>query len=179
MGRQMARLDAVAVGILMLSVLIAIAAVALCLAVPYFAWRFLVTPIAELTRTVQRLSAGEDSAATESRGFDELSALSGCIDELAGQLAESSRTVRELASYDATTGLANRRLFMERLRGGIVAARRPGTRNLFHDSQVFYRARRRILHAVVGVDHHALCLASSRESRVVAGCGDRRNRPGF
>ena len=124
--RQMAHLDAFASGILMVAIGIAVLTLVLAIGTPYLVFRLLVSPIRGLTRSIQEFSDGNEQSPLELRRSDELGDLARALNDLTTKLEESSRKVRALAFYDATTGLANRRMFLERLREDLMIAQADG-----------------------------------------------------
>lgn len=79
-----------------------------------------------LLSTVQRLV---DSRGLISNRNDEIGQLIGAFDDLSASLREATNSVWRVAHLDGLTGLANRRLFMERLSHDIESAG-EGTRKL-------------------------------------------------
>jgi diguanylate cyclase (GGDEF)-like protein len=124
--RQMAYLDALASGILVVGIGMAVLTLMLVIGTPYLALRLLVSPIRELTRSIQEFTDRKEQSRLELRRSDELGDLSRALNALTVKLEESSQKVRALAFYDTTTGLANRRMFLERLREDLTAAQADG-----------------------------------------------------
>ena len=121
--RGLDRLEAVAAGVLALS----LGAVGLVLAIglgsPLLVSRLLVKPISDLAEAVDRFLNGDSDARPDTRRSGELGFLARGFDALANELGGSRRRVRALAFYDVTTGLPNREYFKERLQASLVSAR--------------------------------------------------------
>ena len=97
--------------------LVAIAGTALVLGLAAAAWlaHGVSRPLARLTEAVGRAVDGRYDAPTGIRRRDEIGRLARTFDAMRAAVAEREARITRLASRDATTGLANRRVLLERL----------------------------------------------------------------
>jgi diguanylate cyclase (GGDEF)-like protein len=124
--REMRRLDRFAQVILSLAIGIATLAIVFGLVSPVLAIRIFVRPVVDLVGTVTRFREGKKDARPRVRPRNELGLLSGALRDLLDDMEKTEKNMRSLALYDSTTGLPNRKFFLERLSGAVVTARIQG-----------------------------------------------------
>ncbi|MEZ5525797.1 MAG: EAL domain-containing protein [Pseudomonadales bacterium] len=92
----------------------------------YFLRRSLTQPLANLADQLKNnfSDSGDSCAVLETSDKGELGAVAHWFNARSEQLLESQRQVKQLAFFDALTGLPNRRLLLDRLRQKLVGAKR-------------------------------------------------------
>ena len=86
--------------------------------------RSILLPLNRLIQATIQVRQGNLSAATGAEGSDEIGHLAKFFKEMLNQLKQSLDRLQELATTDALTGLANRRVFNEKLDTELKRARR-------------------------------------------------------
>lgn len=134
----------------------------------FFSWillRSILMPLQQLTGATLRMRQGDLSTQIVTPGSDELGQLAQCFNEMMKKLKDSLDELTNLAATDSLTGLANRRIFFERLDEEIRRAQR------YH---------RPLTLAILDVDHFKRCndtyghdagdLVLKEISRLCTGC---------
>lgn len=119
---------------------LAAAAVALvgALALAWILLRTILVPLGHLDQGAKRVAGGDLETPIPVVRADELGALAAAFNEMTGKLRESTRRLIALSATDALTGLANRRVYEERLE---------------HELKRAARYRHSLALAVLDIDH--------------------------
>lgn len=106
----------------LLLLLITVVAMALSAAASWFTARHVTEPLKALTRSAERLGAGDYDSAVDVRGQDEVGELARRFEAMRVDIRERDQHISRLAYWDRLTGLPNREQFHRLLSEAIAVA---------------------------------------------------------
>ncbi len=89
--------------------------------------RFLFLPVRKMMDDIERCTHGDLAATVDDRGLKEFHRLAGAFNSLNKRVKESIQELQRLSALDGLTGIANRRLFDQRLEQEWQRAMRNGS----------------------------------------------------
>jgi len=108
--------------------LLALVSLPLAAAASYLIARTITRPLSELTRSAQRMQAGDYDSRVAVGGSDEIGQLAGSLNHMREGIAAREQEMLRLAYEDALTGLPNRARLMTRIEQALGTARATGGR---------------------------------------------------
>lgn len=88
--------------------------------------RSMLRPLGQLARVASRIGEGDYRSPIESAGDDEFGQLAAALNVMRDEIAEREQRIVHQAHHDDLTGLPNRWLALDRVKGAIERARRSG-----------------------------------------------------
>ncbi len=108
--------------------LLALVSLPLAAGASYLIARTITRPLSELTRSAQRMQAGDYDSRVGVASNDEIGQLAGSLNHMREGIAEREQEILRLAYEDALTGLPNRARLLTRIEQALGTARATGGR---------------------------------------------------